>query len=38
MMGDEAFRWIQKRSMDSRKPLRQIAEAIILSEDIAREP
>ncbi len=32
--GDEAFRWIQKRSMDSRKPLRRIAEAIILSEDI----
>lgn len=35
MKGDEAFRWIQKRSMDSRKPLRQIAEAIILAEDIA---
>jgi len=34
MKGDEAFRWIQKRSMDSRKPLRYIAEAIILSEDI----
>ncbi len=36
MKGDEAFRWIQKRSMDSRKPLRQIAEAIILAEDIAQ--
>ncbi len=35
MKGDEAFRWIQKRSMDSRKPIRRIAEAIILSEDIA---
>ncbi len=35
--GDEAFRWIQKRSMDSRKPIRQIAEAILLSEDIAGE-
>lgn len=33
--GDEAFRWLQKRSMDSRKPLRHIAEAVILSEDIA---
>jgi two-component system, response regulator PdtaR len=37
MKGDEAFRWLQKRSMDSRKPLRHIAEAIILSEDIAQE-
>jgi two-component system, response regulator PdtaR len=35
--GEEAFRWIQKRSMDSRKPLRHIAEAIILSEDISQE-
>ena len=32
--GDEAHRWIQKRSMDSRKPVRQIAEAVILSEEI----
>jgi signal transduction protein with GAF and PtsI domain len=32
--GDEAHRWIQKRSMDSRKPIRQIAEAVILSEEI----
>jgi AmiR/NasT family two-component response regulator len=31
---DEAFRWIQKRSMDSRKSMRQIAEAILLSEDL----
>lgn len=37
MKADEAFRWIQKRSMDSRKPLRHIADAIILSEDIALE-
>jgi AmiR/NasT family two-component response regulator len=37
MKGDEAFRWIQKRSMDSRKPLRQIAEAIILAEEIAQD-
>jgi GAF domain-containing protein len=35
--GGDAFRWIQKRSMDSRKPLRQIADAIILSEDISRD-
>ena len=32
--GDEAFRWIQKRSMDSRKSVRQIAEAILLSEEL----
>lgn len=32
--GDQAFRWIQKRSMDSRKTMRQIAEAVILSEDV----
>jgi two-component system, response regulator PdtaR len=31
---DAAFRWIQKRSMDSRKSMRQIAEAILLSEDL----
>jgi signal transduction protein with GAF and PtsI domain len=36
MEGEAAFRWIQKRSMDSRKPLRQIAEAIIISDDIER--
>jgi len=32
--GAEAHRWIQKQSMDSRKSLRQIAEAILLSEEI----
>jgi signal transduction protein with GAF and PtsI domain len=31
---DEAFRWIQKRSMDSRKSMRTIAEAILLSQEI----
>jgi len=34
LKSDEAFRWIQKRSMDSRKSMRQIADAIILSEEI----
>lgn len=33
MKGDEAYRWIQKRSMDSRKSLRQVAEAILLSDE-----
>ena len=30
----DAFRWIQKRSMDSRKSMRMVAEAILLSEEI----
>ncbi len=34
MSGNEAFRWIQKRSMDSRKSMRQIAEAVLLSEEL----
>jgi signal transduction protein with GAF and PtsI domain len=34
MPADEAYRWIQKRSMDSRKSIRQVAEAILLSEEI----
>jgi AmiR/NasT family two-component response regulator len=40
MKGDEAFRWIQKRSMNSRRALRHIAEAIILAGDTpqAQEP
>ena len=34
----DAYRWIQKRSMDSRKSMRQIAEAILLSQDIYPQP
>jgi len=34
LSADEAYRWIQKKSMDSRKPMRQVAEAILLSEDM----
>ena len=33
MNGNDAFRWIQKKSMDSRKSLRLVAEAILLSEE-----
>ncbi|HYO48221.1 MAG TPA: response regulator [Chloroflexia bacterium] len=33
----EAFRRIQKRSMDSRKPMREVAEAILLASEIDRE-
>jgi len=31
---DEAYRWLQKRSMDSRKSIRQVAEAVLLSEEL----
>jgi AmiR/NasT family two-component response regulator len=31
---DEAYRWIQKRSMDSRKSMRRVAEAVLLSDEI----
>ena len=31
---DEAYRWLQKRSMESRKSMRQIAEAVLLSEEL----
>ncbi len=34
MKGDEAHRWIQKRSMDSRKSIRNVAEAILLSDEL----
>ncbi|MDY6973872.1 MAG: GAF and ANTAR domain-containing protein [Thermodesulfobacteriota bacterium] len=34
MDGDQAYRWIQKRSMDSRKSMRHVAEAILLSEEL----
>lgn len=32
--GEEAFRWIQKRSMDSRKSMREVAEAVLLSDEL----
>ncbi|MFC1857429.1 GAF domain-containing protein [Thermodesulfobacteriota bacterium] len=32
--GEEAYQWMRKRSMDTRKPIRQLAEAIILSEEL----
>ncbi len=34
--GEEAYRKIQKRSMDTRKPMREIAEAIILASEIEK--
>jgi signal transduction protein with GAF and PtsI domain len=34
MSGQEAFRWIQKRSMDVRKSMRDVAEAVMLTEEL----
>jgi signal transduction protein with GAF and PtsI domain len=34
MSVEQAHRWIQKRSMDSRKSIRHVAEAILLSDEI----
>jgi len=34
MSGDAAYGWIRKRSMDSRKSIREVAEAVILSNEI----
>jgi len=32
--GQDAYRWIQKRSMDTRKSMSEIAEAIVLTEEM----
>ena len=34
LSGEMAFRWIQKKSMDTRKSMKEIAEAIIFSLEI----
>lgn len=34
MSGDEAYRWMRKRSMDVRKSMIDIAEAIVLSDEL----
>ncbi len=34
MGGEDAYRWIQKRSMDARKSMLEIAEAILLSDEL----
>ena len=31
---DKAFRWLQKKSMDTRKSMKEIAEALIISQDL----
>jgi signal transduction protein with GAF and PtsI domain len=34
MTGDQAYGWMRKRSMDSRKSMREVAEAVVLSNEI----
>lgn len=34
MQAGDAHRWLQKRSMDSRRTIRQVAEAVLLSDDV----
>ena len=34
LTGDEAYRWIQKQSMDLRKTIRELSEAVILSNQL----
>ncbi len=35
--GDEAYRWLQKRSMNTRKSISHVAEAVLLSEELSME-
>ena len=37
MTGDAAYGWIRKKSMDSRKSIREVAEAVILSDEIFKD-
>lgn len=37
LSGDEAYRWMRKRSMDARKSLLELSEAILLSMELAVE-
>ncbi|HID29885.1 MAG TPA: ANTAR domain-containing protein [Desulfobacterales bacterium] len=34
LSGADAYRWIQRRSMDTRKSMREISEAVLLTEEI----
>ena len=34
MSGEESYQWLRKKSMDTRKSMRRIAEAVLLSEEI----
>ena len=35
LKGDGAYRWLQKHSMNTRKSMRQVAEAVLLSEELS---
>ncbi|MHB1190941.1 MAG: ANTAR domain-containing protein, partial [Armatimonadota bacterium] len=35
MKEQDAFRWIQAQSMNTRKTMREIAEAVILTQEIS---
>lgn len=35
LSGDEAYRWMRKRSMDARKSLLELSEAILLSMELS---
>jgi signal transduction protein with GAF and PtsI domain len=37
LRGGTAYRWMQKKSMDTRKSMRHVAEAVILSEELSLE-
>jgi len=37
LKGDQAYRWMQKKSMHTRRSMRQVAEAVILSEELSLE-
>jgi len=34
LSGPDAYRWIQRRSMDTRKSMKEISEAIVLTEEV----
>jgi AmiR/NasT family two-component response regulator len=33
LSGEEAYRWLQKRSMNTRKSMREVSEAVLLAMD-----
>lgn len=35
---DEAYRLLQRRSMETRKPMREVAEAVLMTLDLLEEP
>jgi len=34
LSSEKSFRWMQKKSMDTRKSMKEIAEAVIIAQDI----